>query len=346
MIPILLTGALGYIGSHTAVALYQSGYLPILLDNLSRSDKRIKGQLDLLLNCHLSVCYADVRDTQNLRQVCEQYQPQGVIHFAAYKAVAESVSKPLDYYANNVESLLKLLEVMNEHKIPHLIFSSSCTVYGQPKQLPVTEESPILAAESPYGRSKQICESIILDSFAASAQNNLSQGAAVLLRYFNPAGAHPSGLIGELPLGRPQNLVPAITQSCIGKTPPLQVFGQDYPTRDGSCIRDFIHVMDLAEAHVLALNFLRTTQFHGVEKFNIGTGKGISVLEAIQAFEHSNGLKLKYHISTRRPQDISAIYANKEKAETILGWQAKYSLADIMRSAWNWEQKLAQTKLN
>lgn len=346
MIPILLTGALGYIGSHTAVALYQNGYLPILLDNLSRSDKRVKSQLDLLLNCNLPFFYADVRNKNTLREICALHKPQGVIHFAAYKAVGESVVNPLSYYDNNLGSLLSLLEIMDECNIEHLIFSSSCTVYGQPQQLPVTENSPILPAQSPYGASKQMCESIILDNFSSSAQNNLSQGAAILLRYFNPAGAHFSGLIGELPQGKPQNLVPAITQSCIGKIPPLQVFGKDYPTRDGSCIRDFIHVMDLADAHVLALNFLRKTQMQGIEKFNIGTGSGISVLEAISAFEKANNLRLNYEIAARRAGDVVEIYSDKHKAETILGWVAKYSLEEIMSSAWNWEKKLAQGILN
>lgn len=342
MTPILLTGGLGYIGSHTAIVLYENGYLPIIIDNLSNSDKRIKYQLDNILNIKLPIIYADICCKKSLDQLYELYKPEGVIHFAAYKSVAKSVTNPLSYYSNNLIGLLSLLEFIDKYTIPHLIFSSSATVYGSVTKSPVTENSPILPAVSPYGSSKQVCERIILDSFSNKSLQQLAKGAAILLRYFNPAGAHPSGEIGELPLGQPQNLVPAITQSHIGKIPALQIFGKDYPTRDGSCIRDFIHVMDIANAHVLALNFLRETKIQGVEIFNVGTGNGTSVLEVIKAFETVNKLKLNYQIAPRRDGDVMEIYSNKDKIEKILGWEAKFSLEEIMSSAWIWEQNLAK----
>lgn len=259
---------------------------------------------------------------------------EGVIHFAAYKAVGESVEKPLLYFHNNMGSLINILRCIEDFKIPNFVFSSSCTVYGNPDEIPVTEQTPRKNAESPYGLTKQMGEQMI-EAFAASNQSTNS----VLLRYFNPAGAHPSTLIGELPIDRPQNLTPVITQTAIGKIPQLTVFGNDYPTRDGSCVRDFIHVCDLAHAHTLAVDFLlKKKNGNNCEVFNLGSGDGITVLESIRAFEESTGVKLNYTIGKRRAGDVIAIYANNDKAKNELGWSPKYTVNDIMTSAWKWEQ--------
>ncbi|MBD0377656.1 MAG: UDP-glucose 4-epimerase GalE, partial [Flavisolibacter sp.] len=260
---------------------------------------------------------------------------EGIIHFAAYKAVGESVEKPLMYFENNLLSLINLLKCVQEFSISSFVFSSSCTVYGQPDETMVTEETPMKPAESPYGLTKQMGEQIV--------QEMAKKGGTkyILLRYFNPVGAHPSGLIGELPIGKPQNLIPAITQTAIGKLPQLVVYGGDYPTRDGSCIRDYIHVSDIANAHTLAIKYLEEGKNKSAcEIFNLGTGNGVTVLEAIKAFEKVSGQKLNYIIGPRRPGDIVAIYANNDKAKNSLGWQPKYSIDDMMRTAWQWEQNL------
>lgn len=337
---ILVTGGCGYIGSHTVLDLVGHGYEVISIDNNSRSSQRMLDGIEQVtgrkvMNYRVDLC--DFDDTQAVFN--ENPDIQGVIHFAAYKAVGESVEKPLLYYHNNLVSLINLLRCVEEHGTPQFVFSSSCTVYGNPDAIPVTEETPEKPAASPYGSTKQMGETIIRE-FA-----RVNPTRCILLRYFNPAGAHPSGLLGELPIDRPQNLVPVITQSAIGKIPAFTVHGTDYPTRDGSCIRDFIHICDLAHAHTLALTYLEKNQdAKPCEVFNIGTGNGISVLEAIAAFERANGMRLEYAVGPRRPGDVPAIYANCDKAQRELGWEPRFSLDEIMRTAWNWEQKLADSQ--
>lgn len=333
---ILVTGGCGYIGSHTIIDLIENGYEVISADNNSRSNPVIlKGVEQVtakkIKNYKVDLCNFD--DTFAIFQ--ENKDIQGIIHFAAYKAVGESVEMPLMYFENNLVSLINLLKCAKEFKVPSFVFSSSCTVYGNPDEIPVTENTPQKPAESPYGYTKQMSEQII-NEFVKNEDTKCT-----LLRYFNPAGAHPSSIVGEMPLGKPQNLVPAITQTAIGRIPKMIVFGNDYPTRDGSCIRDFIHVCDLANAHTLALKHLekiQTTQC--CEVFNLGSGNGISVLEAITAFEKVSGVKLNYEIGPRRPGDVVAIYANNDLAKRKLGWEAKYTLEDIMATAWKWEIRL------
>jgi UDP-glucose 4-epimerase len=334
---ILVTGGCGYIGSHTIVDLIQNGFDVVSVDNNSRSSLRILEGVEKITgkkvkNYKVDLCNFD--DTHAI--FAENDDIVGVIHFAAYKAVGESVAKPISYYENNMFSLINLMKCIEEYKIPYFVFSSSCTVYGNPDSIPVTEDTPEKPAESPYGATKQMGERVIRD-FAKVSKDTRS----ILLRYFNPAGAHPTTLIGEYNIDKPQNLTPVITQTAIGRIPQMQVFGIDYPTRDGSCIRDFIHICDLAHAHTLALQFLMENKSdNNCEIFNLGTGNGISVLEAIQAFEKVSGVKLNYVVGPRRPGDVIAIYANKDKAEKELGWVPEYSLEDIMRTAWLWEQKL------
>ena len=334
---ILVTGGCGYIGSHTIVDLIQNGFDVVSVDNNSRSSLRILEGVEKITgkkvkNYKVDLCNFD--DTHAI--FTENDDIVGVIHFAAYKAVGESVAKPISYYENNMFSLINLLKCIEEYKIPYFVFSSSCTVYGNPDSIPVTENTPEKPAESPYGATKQMGERVIKD-FANVSKDTRS----ILLRYFNPAGAHPTTLIGEYNIDKPQNLTPVITQTAIGRIPQMQVFGNDYPTRDGSCIRDFIHICDLAHAHTLALQFLMENKSdNNCEIFNLGTGNGISVLEAIHAFEKVSGVKLNYVVGPRRPGDVIAIYANKDKAEKELGWVPEYSLEDIMRTAWLWEQKL------
>jgi UDP-glucose 4-epimerase len=333
---ILVTGGCGYIGSHTIVDLVQHGYDVISIDNNSRSTPRILDGIEKIVgkeikNYKVDLCNYD--DTYAVIQ--ENADIAGVIHFAAYKAVGESVEQPLMYFENNLMSLINLLKCVDEFKIPHFVFSSSCTVYGNPDTIPVTEETPPKPAESPYGYTKQMGEQIVSETFKHSVST------AVLLRYFNPVGAHPSGFIGELPVGKPQNLVPAITQTAIGKIPQLTVFGNDYPTRDGSCVRDFIHVCDLAHAHTLALDYLISLKnFSPCEVYNLGSGNGVTVLEAIKAFEKVSETKLNYKIGPRRSGDVVAIYANNDKAKAFLGWEAKLDLEEMMRTAWQWELQL------
>lgn len=335
---ILVTGGCGYIGAHTIVDLMENGYHVISVDNNSRSSTRLLEGIEKITgkkikNYKVDLCNFD--DTHAIFQ--ENDNIIGIIHFAAFKAVGESVEKPLMYFENNLFGLVNLLKCVEEFEVPYFVFSSSCTVYGNPDHIPVTEDTPTKPAESPYGATKQMGEEIIKDFTKSTATKT------VLLRYFNPAGAHPSALIGELPLGKPSNLVPAITQTAIGKLPQMQVYGNDYPTRDGSNIRDYIHVSDLSRAHTQALKYMMDGKNKSdCEVFNLGTGNGVSVLEAIKAFEKVSGLKLNYKIGPRRPGDVIAIYANNDRAHAELGWDIRYSLDDIMLTAWKWELKLKE----
>jgi UDP-glucose 4-epimerase len=334
---ILVTGGLGFIGSHTVVALVQQGHEVVIIDNLSNSSLDVLDRIALIINKKPEFYQVDVRDQQQLRDFFQNHQDiEGCIHFAASKAVGESVEQPLHYYQNNISALINLLKELTEIERCGLIFSSSCTVYGQADELPITENAPVKKAESPYGNTKQIGEEIITDT------TKVSDLQAISLRYFNPIGAHETAYIGELPKGTPQNLVPYITQTAIGIREELSVFGDDYPTDDGTCIRDYIHVVDLAEAHVVAverlINQKNKTQF---EVFNVGTGKGNSVLEVVKAFETSTGVNLPYKIAPRRSGDVVAAYADTTKANQELGWTAKHSLEDALKSAWKWQKNLA-----
>ena len=336
MVKILVTGGCGYIGSHTVVDLIENGYDVISVDNNSRSHasmlervEKITGQK--IKNYKVDLCNFD--DTFAIFQ--ENTDIRGVIHFAAYKAVGESVEQPLLYFENNLFSLINLLKCVQDFEIPWFVFSSSCTVYGTPDHSPVTEETPPKPAESPYGYTKQMGEQIV-NEFAKSSTTK-----CILLRYFNPVGAHPSAIIGEMPVGKPQNLFPAITQTAIGKLPGMIVYGNDYNTRDGSCVRDFIHVCDIAHAHTLALDYVAEGKNKSsCEVFNLGSGNGVTVLEAIQAFERVNNVKLNYTIGPRRPGDVISIYASNDLARKALGWEPKYTLDDMVATAWKWEQRL------
>ncbi|MEP7143953.1 MAG: UDP-glucose 4-epimerase GalE [Ferruginibacter sp.] len=333
---ILVTGGCGYIGVHTIVDLIQNGYEVISVDNNSRSSASILTGAEQIVGKKIKNYLADLCNLKDTEAIFEENKGiNGIIHFAAYKAVGESVEKPLLYFENNLDSLINILKCAEKFNVPNFVFSSSCTVYGNPDAIPVTEETPQKPAESPYGATKQMGEVIVSNT----VKSNPTQ--AILLRYFNPVGAHPSTLIGEIPLGRPANLVPAITQTAIGKLPTMQVWGTDYPTRDGSCVRDYIHVMDIAHAHTLALDFLVNGQNKiNPEIFNLGTGDGYTVLEVINAFEKTSGVKLNYTIGPRRAGDVVAIYANNNKAKNELGWMPAYNLDDMMASAWKWELKL------
>ncbi|TKK70761.1 UDP-glucose 4-epimerase GalE [Ilyomonas limi] len=335
---ILVTGGCGYIGSHTVVDLIANGYEVISIDDNSRSTTYLLDGIEKITGKKLKNYKVDLKNFDDTLAVFQENEDiTGIIHFAAYKAVGESVAEPLMYYENNLFSLINLLKCVKEFNIPSFVFSSSCTVYGNPDAIPVTEQSPIKKAESPYGATKQMGEQILCD-FAQVAGTK-----AILLRYFNPVGAHPSIKIGELPLGKPQNLVPAITQTAIGKLPQMTVYGADYPTRDGSCVRDYIHVSDIAHAHTLALEYLENNRNKSnCDVFNLGTGNGVTVLEAIHAFEEVSGVQLNYKIGPRRPGDVVAIYANNQLAVDELGWQIQYNLKDMMRTAWEWEQKVKQ----
>jgi UDP-glucose 4-epimerase len=338
---ILVTGGTGYIGSHTAVELIEEGYEVILVDNLYNSDAVVADRIGMITGKRPELEVFDLCDEQKLNEFFKKHDDiDAVIHFAAYKAVGESVRKPLDYYRNNLMSLVNLLEAMKKFSIHFMVFSSSCTVYGQPEKLPVTEDSPLQPAITPYGNTKQICERIISDT--ATAISNIS---AISLRYFNPIGAHPSAIIGELPRGVPENLVPYITQTAIGLRKELQVFGDDYDTPDGSCIRDYLHICDLAKAHIAALKrLIGRKNKKNYEIFNLGTGKGVSVFEAIHSFEKVSGLKLNYRITERRKGDIEKIWADPSLANHELGWKTDYSLDDAMKSAWDWEKSLRKEK--
>lgn len=335
---ILVTGGCGFIGAHTVVDLLQHGFEVISIDNNSRSTTSLLTGVQQITGIEVKNYKVDLCNYDETFAVFQENpEIKGIIHFAAYKAVGESVEKPLMYFENNLFGLVNILKCASEFDVPHFIFSSSCTVYGNPDHVPVTESSPVKPAESPYGATKQMGEQVIRD--VVRADKNIK---AVLLRYFNPVGAHPSIEIGELPLGRPENLVPAITQTAIGKIEQLTVYGDDYDTRDGSCIRDFVHVSDIAAAHTLAIQYLMNKKNQSpVSIFNLGTGNGVSVLEAIRAFEKVSGRKLNYKIGARRPGDVIAVYSDNSYAIKELGWQPVYSLTDMMDTAWKWELKLA-----
>ena len=335
---ILVTGGLGFIGSHTVVELQQQGFEVVIVDNLSNSSIEVLDGIIRITNKRLIFEQLDVREKQSIENLFQKHQDiEGVIHFSASKAVGESVENPLLYYENNINSLVYLLQQMQKKENSFFIFSSSCTVYGQAEKMPITESFPVQSAMSPYGNTKQIGEEIITDVAKVSSIN------AILLRYFNPVGAHKSVEIGELPLGVPQNLVPFITQTASGIRKELSVFGNDYPTPDGTCIRDYIHVVDLAKAHVKALQrLINRENSEKVETFNLGTGKGSSVLEVINAFEKVSGLKLPYKIVSRREGDITEAYADTTKANEVLGWKAELSLEEALFSAWMWEQKISK----
>jgi UDP-glucose 4-epimerase len=338
---ILVTGGCGYIGSHTIVDLIDQGYAVVSLDNLSNSTEAVLEQVQKITGVQVPNAKIDLVDRGAVRTFFQnQASITGVIHFAALKSVGESVEQPLAYFRNNLVGLLNILEACRDFSVPHFIFSSSCSVYGNASELPVTETTPWQEAESPYARTKQMGEQIVQDFF-----RTFQDGKGVLLRYFNPAGAHPSILIGESPTSNVTNLVPVITETAIGKRKQMTVFGDDYATRDGSCIRDYIHVMDLARAHTLCLQHLVAgKQANPVEVFNVGIGEGASVLEAIHAFEKVSGQALKYSIGPRRPGDVEAIYANYDKAARVLGWEPQYGMEDIMHTAWEWEKKRSNTK--
>jgi UDP-glucose 4-epimerase len=338
---VLVSGGLGYIGSHTVVELIEAGYSPIIIDDLSNSNKHILTQIQYITNVKPPCHVIDVCDEKALNSVLALYpNVQDIIHFAASKAVGESVSMPLKYYYNNLLPVLNLLRYYSGKPL-RFVFSSSCTVYGEPAQLPVTEETPVQGATSPYGNTKQVAEEILRD--AAEADQLLK---VVALRYFNPVGAHPSALIGELPLGIPQNLVPFITQTAIGKREMLTVYGDDYDTPDGSCIRDYIHVVDLAKAHIRALKFLYGEALvKNYDVFNIGTGKGLSVLEVIKAFEAISAIKLNYSVGARRLGDAEKIWGDITKAARMLNWQATLGVEEMMKTAWEWEKYINKTIL-
>lgn len=331
---ILVTGGTGFIGSHTVVELYNAGYTPVIVDNLSNSSIKILDQIEKIIGFKPEFHEFDLCDEiKTSAFLAANDDIKGIIHFAAFKAVGESVQKPLEYYHNNFVSLFNLLNAYKERPI-NFVFSSSCTVYGQPDVLPVTEAASVKKAESPYGNTKQVAEEILSETASVNKNYNI-----VALRYFNPVGAHETALIGELPIGVPQNLVPFITQTAIGKREKITVFGDDYDTPDGSCIRDYIHVVDLAKAHVAAIKRMEEDRSKdNYEVFNIGTGKGTTVLEIINAFEKSTGEKLNYQIGPRRGGDIEKVYGDVTKSQNELGWKAELNVDDMMKSAWEWEK--------
>jgi len=334
---ILVTGGAGFIGSHTVVELVNAGFNPIIIDNFSNSERSVIGRLEKIIGHGVSFYKGEFQDKKLLKEIAKKESIDGVIHFAAYKAVGESVEKPLKYYRNNVVGLVNLLEAIQELNIDNLVFSSSCTVYGQTDKLPLTEESPVQPAASPYGATKQMDEIIIRDATVAAKSMH-----SICLRYFNPIGAHPSALIGELPRGVPSILVPFITQTVAGWRDALTVFGDDYPTPDGTCVRDFIHVVDLAKAHIKALEHLDKQPAKYFDIFNIGTGKGNSVLEVIKTFEAATGETVPYKIGPRRAGDIVASYASVDKAKKKLGWAAEKPLSEALADAWRWQQTLKE----
>ncbi len=338
MAKILVTGGCGYIGSHTIVDLIENGFEVVCVDDNSRSSITSLEGIEKITGVKVKNYTVDLKEFDPTRNIfVENPDITGIIHFAAYKAVGESVEKPLFYYENNMYSLINLLKCVEEFNVPYFVFSSSCTVYGNPYAIPVTEKTPTKKAESPYGATKQMGE-VMIEDFSKKANT-----ASILLRYFNPVGAHPSINIGELPIGRPMNLVPAITQTAIGKLPKMMVYGDDYPTRDGSCLRDYIHVCDIAHAHTLALQYLidkRNTSKCDI--FNLGSGNGVTVLEAIKTFETVSNVALNYEIGPRRGGDVVAIYADNKLAVEGLGWNVKYGLVDMMSTAWKWELKLKE----
>jgi UDP-glucose 4-epimerase len=338
---ILVTGGLGFIGSHTVVALQQQGFEVVIIDNLLNSSLDVLGGITKITQITPEFENIDLRNKEAVQGFFEKYDDiSGVIHFAASKAVGESVENPLLYYENNLTTLIYLLQHLCKKNKANFIFSSSCTVYGQADSLPINENAPVKEAMSPYGNTKQIGEEIIRDTCKVNPKLS-----AIALRYFNPIGAHPSTEIGELPLGTPQNLIPFITQTAIGKREQLSVFGNDYPTSDGTCIRDYIHVMDLAKAHVVALErLINGDSEKNYDVFNLGTGKGNSVLEVIESFERATGKKLSYKIVDRREGDITSAYADTNKANSVLNWSAEHSLDEALESAWKWEKKVSENE--
>ena len=340
MAKILVTGGCGYIGSHTIVDLFENGFSVISIDDNSRSTAYPVNGIEQITGKRIKNYKVDLKNFDETRAVFQENPDiTGVIHFAAYKAVGESVEEPLLYYENNIFGLVNLLKCVQEFEIPYFVFSSSCTVYGNPEIIPVTESSPVKKAESPYGATKQMSEEILQDITKRGITTT------ILLRYFNPVGAHPSGFIGELPVGKPQNLVPAITQTAVGKLPKMMVYGNDYPTRDGSCLRDYIHVCDIAHAHTLSIRYLMDKKNQTqCDIFNLGTGNGVTVLEVIHAFEEVSGIKLNYEMGPRRPGDVIAIYANNDAAIKQLGWKIQYNLTEMMRTAWAWECKIKEVE--
>ncbi len=337
---ILVTGGTGFIGSHTTVELLQAGYDVVIVDNLSNSKIEVLDGIEKITGIRPAFENIDLRDKEATENVLKKYPKiEGIIHFAASKAVGESVEKPLLYYRNNIVSLVNLLELMPKYNVKGIIFSSSCTVYGQPtpENLPVTENAPIQKALSPYGNTKQINEEIIQDFIHSGAPIK-----SVILRYFNPIGAHPSALIGELPNGVPMNLIPFVTQTAIGIRKELKIFGNDYNTPDGTCIRDYIYVVDLAKAHVAAMARVLDQETAPIEYFNIGTGNGVSTLEVVEGFEKATGVKVNWTYAPRREGDIEKVWGNVDKANNILGWKAETPLDDVLRSAWKWQLKLRE----
>lgn len=338
---VLVTGGTGYIGSHTVVELQAVGFDVVIIDDLSNSSIEVVDNIEKISGIRPAFEEFNLLNSDRLEAFFEKYTGiEAIIHFAAFKAVGESVEKPLSYYRNNLVSLMNILDCMSKYKVPNLVFSSSCTVYGQPDQLPVTENTPKKDAESPYGNTKAISEEVLRDVVKVTPDLKV-----IALRYFNPIGAHPSALIGELPRGVPNNLVPFITQTAAGIRQRLSVFGNDYNTPDGSCVRDYINVVDLAKAHVIAINrLINNTNTDRYEFFNVGTGDGVSVLKVVNTFEEATGIKLNYKIVDRRPGDVEKIYADTTIANTVLGWKAETSLYDTLISAWNWEKRIRNTK--
>lgn len=337
---ILVTGGTGFIGSHTTVELINAGYKVVIVDNLSNSNANVVDGIEEITGVRPAFEQVDCCDYAAMESIFNKYSDiEGIIHFAASKAVGESVEKPLLYYRNNLTSLLNLLELMPKHNVKGIIFSSSCTVYGQPdpENLPVTEDAPIKPAESPYGNTKQVNEEIIRDYINSGASIK-----AILLRYFNPIGSHPTAIIGELPNGVPMNLIPYVTQTAMGIREQLKVFGNDYDTPDGTCIRDYIYVVDLAKAHVKAMERVLDTDSDKLEVFNVGTGRGVSTKEIVDAFEKATGVKVNWTYAPRRAGDIEKVWADPKKANEVLGWKAETSLEDTLKSAWNWQVKLRE----
>jgi UDP-glucose 4-epimerase len=333
---ILITGGAGYIGSHTVVELVKAGYFPVIIDDFRNSNRVVVDGLANLIGFVPEIVEADVCDRNELEKVFQEFDFKGIIHFAAFKAVGESVIHPLKYYHNNIEGLVSVCELALKYKVFNFVFSSSCTVYGEPLGLKeVTEETPKSEPNSPYGNTKLIGEKILMD-----LQHAHNEFKVINLRYFNPVGAHPSGLIGEYPIGKPNNLLPFVTQTAIGKHDHLTVFGNDYPTPDGTCIRDYIHVCDLAVAHVKAVEFLAKQAGPCIEAINIGTGKGTSILEVITVFEERTGQKLNWQFGPRRPGDVVEIFANAAKSRQLLKWTPEYTVSDAIAHAWEWEKKL------
>jgi UDP-glucose 4-epimerase len=337
---VLITGGAGYIGAHCALEVFNAGYIPIIIDNFSRSDRVLLDGLGKITNREFKVYEGNCLDLHTLENIFSAEKGfDCVMHFAAYKAVGESVEKPLDYFQNNVGSLMSVLQAMRAAKCEKLIFSSSCTVYGQPDTIPVNENTPFKRAESPYGATKQMCERIIEDVARTGLQ-------VVSLRYFNPIGAHPSGLLGELPVGAPNNLVPYITQTAAGVRDMLTINGNDYNTPDGTCVRDFIHVVDLADAHVRAMEYLnaKSGSTPMYEAFNLGTGVGVSVMQLVNSFMKVTGVKVPFRIGPRRPGDVESVYADPSRANQVLKWKTRYSIEDSLLHAWQWEKTIRNLK--